>query len=120
MGIVTSSPSGAEVVLTILDAGDWFGEVAIFAGATNSHDAVARGACELAFVPVGACHVPARFATGFQPGDLILSINGVQTSGLDLNTINGFFNNKPGKKINMVVDRKGQQLKLNFELADQI
>lgn len=57
---------------------------------------------------------------GVAAGDLILSINGVQTSGLDLNTINGFFNNKPGKKINMVVDRKGQQLKLNFELADQI
>ena len=52
VAIVTSSPSGAEVVLTILDAGDWFGEVAIFAGATNSHDAVARGPCELAFVPV--------------------------------------------------------------------
>lgn len=57
---------------------------------------------------------------GVAAGDLILSINGVQTSSLDLNTINGFFNNKPGKKINMVVNRKGQQLKLNFELADQI
>lgn len=57
---------------------------------------------------------------GVAAGDLIVSINGVQTSSLDLNTINGFFNNKPGKKINMVVNRKGQQLKLNFELADQI
>lgn len=57
---------------------------------------------------------------GAEAGDLILNINGVPTTRLDLNTINGFFNHRPGKKINMVVDRKGQQLKLNFELADQI
>jgi CRP-like cAMP-binding protein len=71
VAIVTSSPSGAEVVLTILHAGDWFGEVAIFAGATNSHDAVARGNCELAFVPTTGLRqliarepeLHARFAT---------------------------------------------------------
>lgn len=57
---------------------------------------------------------------GVQPGDLITSINGIQTSGLDLNTINGFFNFKPGKKINMLVDRKGRQIKIEFTLADQI
>jgi CRP-like cAMP-binding protein len=51
VAIVTSSASGSEVVLTILDAGDWFGEVAILANATNSHDAVARGNCEVAFIP---------------------------------------------------------------------
>jgi len=51
VAIVTAAASGSEVVLTILDAGDWFGEVAIFAAATNSHDAVARGNCELAFIP---------------------------------------------------------------------
>ena len=39
VAVVTSSASGIEIVLTILDAGDWFGEVAILAGATNSHDA---------------------------------------------------------------------------------
>jgi len=54
VAIVTSSASGSEIVLTILDAGDWFGEVAIIAGATNSHDAVARGNCEVAFVPATA------------------------------------------------------------------
>jgi CRP/FNR family transcriptional regulator, cyclic AMP receptor protein len=51
VAIVTSSASGSEIVLTILDAGDWFGEVAIFAGASNSHDAIARGNCEVAFIP---------------------------------------------------------------------
>ena len=54
VAIVTSSASGSEIVLTILDAGDWFGEVAILASATNSHDAVARGNCDLAFVPTTA------------------------------------------------------------------
>lgn len=54
VAIVTSSASGSEIVLTILDAGDWFGEVAILAGATNSHDAIARGNCEVAFIPTTA------------------------------------------------------------------
>lgn len=56
VAIMTSSAAGSEIVLTILDPGDWFGEVAIFANAANSHDAVARGNCELAFIP----------ATGFR------------------------------------------------------
>lgn len=54
VAIVTSSASGSEIVLTILGEGDWFGEVAILARAGNSHDAVARGNCELAFVPTTA------------------------------------------------------------------
>jgi CRP/FNR family cyclic AMP-dependent transcriptional regulator len=54
VAVVTSSPSGNEIVLTILDPGDWFGEVAILAGALNSHDAVARGNCEVAFIPTTA------------------------------------------------------------------
>jgi hypothetical protein len=57
---------------------------------------------------------------GVQNGDLIMSINGIQTNGLDLNTINGFFNFKPGKKITLLVDRKGRQIKIDFILADQI
>lgn len=57
---------------------------------------------------------------GVRKGDLLLSINGVSTSGLDLNTINGFFNSKPGKKIRLLVDRNGQQMRIDFDLADQI
>src|SRR4029434_8364899 len=51
VAVLASSVAGSEIVLTILDAGDWFGEVAILAGATNSHDAVARGDCGGAFLP---------------------------------------------------------------------
>ena len=57
---------------------------------------------------------------GVLAGDLIVNINGTNTSSLDLNTINGFFNYKPGKKIHLLVDRKGQLLNLDFALADQI
>jgi len=57
---------------------------------------------------------------GVREGDLIVSVNGINARSLDLNTILGFFNNKPGKKVNLVVNRGGEQLKLNFELADQI
>src|SRR4029450_3900077 len=49
-----SSLSGREVLLPIPGAGDWFGEVAILAGAPNSHDAIARGNCEVAFIPTSA------------------------------------------------------------------
>jgi CRP/FNR family transcriptional regulator, cyclic AMP receptor protein len=54
VAIVTASALGHEIVLTILSPGDWFGEVAILAGAMNSHDAVARGNCEVAFIPTTA------------------------------------------------------------------
>ncbi len=57
---------------------------------------------------------------GLLSGDLLVSINGVNTKALDLNTINGFFNSKPGKKINLVVDRNGRQMKVSFNLEDQI
>ena len=57
---------------------------------------------------------------GVIPGDLIVNINGIHTSGLDLNSINGFFNYKPGKKIHLLIDRKGEMLRLDFALEDQI
>lgn len=57
---------------------------------------------------------------GILTGDLIVNINGLNTNGLDLNTINGFFNNKPGKRVQLIVDRQGELHKLEFVLADQI
>jgi hypothetical protein len=57
---------------------------------------------------------------GVQAGDLIVSINGIPSSILDLNLINGFFNYKPGKKIHLIVNRKGVRLRLDFRLEDQI
>ncbi len=57
---------------------------------------------------------------GVTKGDLIVSINGIHTETLDLNTINGFFNHKPGKRLNLLIDRQGELVKLSFLLADQI
>jgi hypothetical protein len=57
---------------------------------------------------------------GVQEGDIIVSINGVPASSFDLNIINALFNYRPGKRINLTVDRKGQRLKTDFRLIDQI
>lgn len=57
---------------------------------------------------------------GVKEGDLIVSVNGINTRNLDLNTIIGFFNRKPGKRVNLVVNRRGEQIRITFELADQI
>jgi hypothetical protein len=55
-----------------------------------------------------------------QPGDIILSINGIPAGELDLNRILGYFNSKPGKKINLELDRNGQSMKKSFFLEDPI
>lgn len=57
---------------------------------------------------------------GVQKGDVLVSVNGFPTTMLDLNTITGFFNLRPGKRIRLVLDRKGERLKMDFKLADQI
>jgi C-terminal processing protease CtpA/Prc len=54
------------------------------------------------------------------PGDQIISVNGIAAKNLDLNSVNGFFNSKPGKKIKMEISRKGEKLKKEFQLEDQI
>ncbi len=35
---------------------------------------------------------------GILPGDEIISVNGIAVKNLDLNSVNGFFNSKPGRK----------------------
>jgi hypothetical protein len=62
---------------------------------------------------------PAQRA-GLLEGDHILVINGVITSDLDLNSVNAFFNIRPGKRIVLEVDREGQRLKKEFYLEVQI
>jgi hypothetical protein len=57
---------------------------------------------------------------GIVPGDIILTINGIPASSLELSHVNGYFNIKPGKKINLIIERDGQRLKKEFRLADQI
>lgn len=62
---------------------------------------------------------PAALA-GIQQGDVIISINGLYTDQLDLNHINGFFNLRVGKRLTIVVTRKGERIKTDLKLIDQI
>ncbi len=57
---------------------------------------------------------------GVMAGDLLLSINGINTKALTLNVINGFFNTRPGKKVNLIIGRNDEQVKISFRLEDQI
>lgn len=57
---------------------------------------------------------------GIQNGDQVLSVNGIQTSEMDLNMINSFFNSKPGKKIKLRILRNGVILNKVFTLESQI
>jgi hypothetical protein len=53
-------------------------------------------------------------------GDRILSVNGISASDLDLNSINGFLNSKPGRKISLQIERSGIKMKRQFRLADSL
>ncbi len=53
-------------------------------------------------------------------GDELLSINGYPTSDLDLNSVNGYFNTKPGKKIKLELLRNGVKLVKKLILESQI
>lgn len=53
-------------------------------------------------------------------GDLIHSVNGVLAAEMDLNTLLGYFNTRPGKKIKVFINRNGIILKRQFTLESQI
>jgi hypothetical protein len=57
---------------------------------------------------------------GVLPGDIIVGLNGISASSLDLNLINGLLNHKPGKRINLHVKRNSDQMKIEFKLQDEI
>lgn len=53
-------------------------------------------------------------------GDRILSVNGISASDLDLNSINGFLNSKPGRRITLQIERGGEKIKRQFRLEDPL
>jgi len=57
---------------------------------------------------------------GLQTGDQIIAVNGTLVFNLDLNTVNGFFNSKQGKRVSVEVEREGKRKKFDFRLVDQI
>lgn len=58
--------------------------------------------------------------SGLKNGDIIISVNGVLASEINLTTLNGFFNSKPGRKIILEVNRAGKKMKTTIRLKDQI
>jgi CRP/FNR family transcriptional regulator, cyclic AMP receptor protein len=46
-----NTADGKEAILSIIDAPQWFGEIAVFDGLPRTHDAVAEGAVRLLHVP---------------------------------------------------------------------
>lgn len=57
---------------------------------------------------------------GLMTGDNILFIGGNPVFNMNLNTVNGFFNSKPGKRVSVEVEREGKRLKFEFYLVNQI
>ncbi len=57
---------------------------------------------------------------GIAQGDLIVSINGMPCKDLKLSEVIGYFNNRPGKKIHLEINRSGEKLRKDFILHDQI
>jgi hypothetical protein len=57
---------------------------------------------------------------GVKLGDRIISINGLESSEMDLSLVNGFLNQKPGKKITLQIERGGKKQRIEFRLANII
>lgn len=49
-----SNEAGKEALLTIVEPGNWFGEIALIDGLARTHDAVAEGPCTVLRVPPAA------------------------------------------------------------------
>ncbi len=57
---------------------------------------------------------------GILQGDLVISVNGIQSKDLHLNEMNALLNGKPGKKISIVIERNLVRYQLQFRLESQI
>lgn len=57
---------------------------------------------------------------GIMAGDEVFSVNGLPAANLDLNSINGYFNSKAGRRIRLELLRNGERLVKTFVLESQI
>ncbi|MBY0436063.1 MAG: aspartyl protease family protein [Cyclobacteriaceae bacterium] len=57
---------------------------------------------------------------GIMAGDEIFSVNGLPAANLDLNSINGYFNSKVGRRIRLELLRNGELMVKTFVLESQI
>jgi len=59
-------------------------------------------------------------AVDIKLGDKIFSINNMLTSEMDLSEVNGYFNYKPGKRINMKIIRGAEMIEKEIKLINEI
>lgn len=57
---------------------------------------------------------------GVMVGDIIIAVNGFMLNRIELNQVNGFFNKKEGKRVRLLVERKGKRQRIEFRLINQI
>jgi hypothetical protein len=57
---------------------------------------------------------------GLQRGDLVITVNGLSANELDLTSVNGFMNSKPGRRIILDIERGATKMKKVFRLENQI
>lgn len=62
----------------------------------------------------------AAYRADLNVGDRIISVNGVSASELELNTVNGFLNSKPGRKISLMIERNNMKIRKEFRLEDPL
>ncbi len=62
----------------------------------------------------------AAYRADLNVGDRIISVNGVSASELELNTVNGFLNSKPGRKISLMIERNSVKIRKEFRLEDPL
>ncbi len=58
--------------------------------------------------------------SGVQSGDEVIMVNGLPAADMDLNSINSYFNSKPGKRVKLELLRDGQRLIMLVPLESQI
>ncbi|HEY5692176.1 MAG TPA: PDZ domain-containing protein, partial [Cyclobacteriaceae bacterium] len=58
--------------------------------------------------------------SGVMIGDIIVAVNGFMLNRIELNQVNGFFNKKEGKKVSLLIERKGKRQRIEFRLINQI
>jgi predicted aspartyl protease len=62
----------------------------------------------------------AAHKAGILVGDMIVSVNGLPSTELDLNTVNGLFNLRPGKRVVVLLERGAKIIKKELRLENQI
>lgn len=80
----------------------------------------AKGSALDVFEVTSVRDLSAGYKAGILEGDLVMTLNGIPTKLLDLNIVNGIFNSKPGKKVNVEITRNGVRMKKQVILRDQI